>query len=115
VTTECWSARRFRLSSGCYAAAAMSDDGTQSAQVDAAPAEGADATQALRLAQRAFERGDYAQVRRLTAPLLDHPNPDVARPALDLLRRVQVDPAQVVALVLSLLFFGWVAWKYVLS
>ncbi|MEM9070429.1 MAG: hypothetical protein AAGE52_18130 [Myxococcota bacterium] len=66
-------------------------------------------------AQDAFARGDYAEVRRLTDALTEHEDPEIARLALALRRRTQVDPAQIGVLVLCLLFFGWVTWKYVLS
>lgn len=93
----------------------MADEGTEHSRTDELPGQGTDAGQALRAAQEAFERGDYAEVRRLTGPLLEHPDADIARCAHDLRRRVEVDPAQVVALILCMLFFGWVTWKYVLS
>ncbi len=99
----------------CYAPPTMADEGTKGARTDDLPGQGTDAEFALRAAQQAFERGDYAEVRRLTSPLVKHRDVDVARFAHDLQRRVQVDPAQVVALILCFLFFGWVTWKYVLS
>jgi len=63
--------------------------------------------------QGAFERGDYAQVRDLAAPLVAEGGP-LGESAADLVQRTKVDPAQVGVLVGCLLFFLYIVWKYVL-
>jgi hypothetical protein len=71
-----------------------------------------DPPEALVRAEDAFERGDYAAVRALAAPLARGEGPE-AEAAADLLDRIRVDPAQVAILVGCLLFFLFIAWKYV--
>ncbi len=63
--------------------------------------------------QAAFERGDYAQVRELAAPLVAEGGP-LGESAADLVQRTKVDPAQVGVLLGCLLFFLYIVWKYVL-
>ncbi|MCS6799327.1 MAG: hypothetical protein NZ898_12525 [Myxococcota bacterium] len=64
-------------------------------------------------ATRAFEAGDWASVRRLTAALQDHPDEAVRRRAHELRARVGIDPVEVgvvlacVALLVAV-FWGWV-------
>ncbi len=77
--------------------------------------EGASPSSPLQAAQRAFEVGDFAQVRVLTGSLLTHQDPEVARAALALRRRTSIDPVQVGVLVFCLLLFAYVVWTYVLS
>ncbi|MAQ17821.1 MAG: hypothetical protein CMN30_23870 [Sandaracinus sp.] len=87
----------------------MADD---AARTDESPTP-ADAPQGpLGEAEAAFARGDYAAVRRLAQPLAAGDGPD-ATAAADLLRRISVDPAQVGVLVGCVLFFIYIAWKYV--
>lgn len=64
-------------------------------------------------AQRAFDVGDYARVRELTASLLGDSNEDVRQAAQTLRRRVSVDPFQVGLLVACLAFFVYITWHYV--
>jgi len=64
-----------------------------------------DTVSTLRAAQRAFEAGDFREVRRIAQPLTQHPDADTAREALSLMGKVSPDPAQYVVLGLSLLFF----------
>ena len=66
----------------------------------------------LHEAEAAFERGDYATVRRIAGPLATGDGADGA--AADLLRRTRVDPAQIGVLVGCTLFFFYIVWKYVL-
>ena len=47
----------------------------------------------LRSAQRAFEAGDFQEVRRLAGPVSHSPDADTARGALSLLGKVSADPA----------------------
>lgn len=79
---------------------------------DAAAAEPA-SDDRLAQVQAAFERGDYAQVRQLAAPLVAEGGP-LGESAADLVQRTKVDPAQVGVLVGCLLFFLYIVWKYVL-
>ncbi len=76
---------------------------------------GADTAEGQRLqdAQLAFERGNYAKVRELTATLTGG-DPDVAAAATALRRRTSVDPAQVGIVVACLVFFLFIVGKYVL-
>lgn len=76
-----------------------------------ADAESTDAR--LARVQAAFERGDYAEVRSLAAPLVAEGGP-LGESAADLVQRTKVDPAQVGVLVGCLLFFLYIVWKYVL-
>jgi predicted outer membrane protein len=80
------------------------------AAMDAA-AEPSDAR--LAQVQAAFERGDYAQVRELAAPLVAEGGP-LGESAADLVQRTKVDPAQVGVLLGCLIFFCYIVWKYVL-
>lgn len=79
------------------------------------PAGEPSAQAALQAAQAAFERGDFREVRRLTEPLAEAPDTDIARAALELRRRTGIDPVQIGVLLFCLGLFAWVAWKYVLS
>ena len=69
----------------------------------------------LRSAQRAFEAGDFQEVRRLAEPLSHSPDAETAREALSLLGKVSADPAQYVVLGLSLLFFLFATWRFAFS
>ena len=64
-------------------------------------------------ARAAFDAGDFARVRALTAKLADSEDPETARAALELRRKVAIDPAQIAVLVLCLGFFVWICSKYV--
>lgn len=69
---------------------------------------------ALERAEAAFEAGDYREVRRLCARIGDSSDADVRTGALDLKRRVSVDPAQVTVLLGCLAFFAVIVYLYVL-
>jgi hypothetical protein len=69
----------------------------------------------LAAARRAFEAGDFQEVRRLATPLTEHGNADYAREALSLLTKISPEPAQYVVLGLSLLFFVIITWRYAFS
>jgi hypothetical protein len=63
-----------------------------------------DSSSALEQAKAAFERGNYAEVRRLVSPLLASlPNGDERDEAEELWSRIQPDPWMSYLLVLSLL------------
>ena len=79
--------------------------GTSEAEVDD--------TGPLGEARAAFDAGDFKRVRELTEKLADSSDAETARAALELRRKVAVDPAQIAVLVLCLAFFGWICWKYV--
>jgi len=66
----------------------------------------------LHTAQRAFDAGDFREVRRIAQPLSEHPDADTAREALSLLGKVAPDPAQYAVLGLSLLFFVIATLRY---
>ena len=68
----------------------------------------------LEMARVAFERGDYASVRRLAEPVASHPDHPAAAEAADLLRRIRVDPAQVGIVAACFIFFLFIVWRYVL-
>lgn len=78
------------------------------------PGAGTPAGDALARAERAFELGDYAEVRRLCAPLVGAEAADVAAAARALVRRTSVDPVQVAVLVASFGLFLWIVFRYVL-
>lgn len=66
-------------------------------------------------AQQAFARGNYAEVRRLCKAMRAHPEASrVDAEVRDLLTRTGVDPAQVLALAITLLFFAWTVAHYAL-
>ncbi len=73
------------------------------------------ATPADRLeeARAAFEAGDFAAVRRICRPLADADVPEVAGAARTLLRRVGVDPVQIVVVAACLALFVVIAAIYV--
>ena len=83
----------------------------------AAPLPGAGTAEGgqLRLAHDAFTVGDYRRVRRLTEPLLEAPDGDVARSARDLRRRTQIDPVQLGVVLACLFLFLAVAYAYVFA
>jgi hypothetical protein len=62
----------------------------------------------------AFERGDYAYVRKQAQRVIDaNSNPDVKAAAGELRRRIDPDPLVVLLLLLSLGLFGFlVLWTY---
>lgn len=64
-------------------------------------------------ARAAFDAGDFKRVRELTAKLADSDDPETARAALELRRKVAIDPAQIAVLILCAGFFAWICWKYV--
>ncbi|MCB9659729.1 MAG: hypothetical protein H6726_18925 [Sandaracinaceae bacterium] len=71
----------------------------------------------VQAAQRAFDAGDFHEVRRLVGPLANDTEADAEtmREALSLLGKVSADPAQYVVLGLSLLFFLLATWRFALS
>lgn len=71
-----------------------------------------DTDSALRRAQRAFDAGDFREVRRIAEPLTRHADADTAREALSILGKVAPDPAQYAVLGLSLLFFVIATLRY---
>jgi hypothetical protein len=77
--------------------------------------QGADqASGRLQAARRDFEAGDYRAVRELGREIEQSGDPEQERAARELIGRVQVDPAMVIALlVCAALFFG-IAYVYVL-
>lgn len=78
-----------------------------------ADADAATETGPLAEARAAFDAGDFRRVRQLTTALADSDDPETARSALELRRKVAIDPAQIAVLVLCLGFFVWICWKYV--
>ena len=76
------------------------------------PGHGTDDGALLQKAHDAFVRGDYREVRVLTAKLDKAPE-EVANAAAELRRKVSVDPAQLAVFALCLLFFFFIVWKYV--
>lgn len=78
------------------------------------PGEGTPEGDRLAQAHAAFERGDYAVVRKLCAPLVEAPQDEVARAARELRARTQVDPVQVGVVLACLVLFGIIAYTYVL-
>lgn len=86
---------------------------SEGAEGSTGSAETSDSDQRLAKVQAAFDRGDYAQVRTLGAPLIAEGGP-LAESASALVQRTRVDPAQVGVLVGCLLFFCFIVWKYVL-
>ena len=65
-------------------------------------------------AQRAYETGNYRQVRALCASLVSSHDEAVAAEARALIRRTEVDPVQVAVLVACLVLTGVIAYVYVL-
>lgn len=92
------------------------DNADDADEVDAKPlpGEGTDEGALLRSAQAAFDRGDYAEVREVTARLVEVPNDAVAAHARDLRHRTQIDPIQVVVILACLALFSTIAYIYVL-
>jgi uncharacterized membrane protein YgcG len=68
----------------------------------------------LREAQVAFEIGDYARVRELVRELQGSADPQVADAALDLARRVAVDPWQMALLIACAIAWCVIFGTYVL-
>lgn len=95
--------------------ASADDDASTDASAEAADTEAAEPISDERLAkvQAAFDRGDYAEVRTLAAPLIAEGGP-LAESASDLVQRTRVDPAQIGVLIGCVLFFCFIVWKYVL-
>lgn len=95
---------------------ASTDEEAQNSEGTAASDVSGDAPvsdERLAKVQGAFDRGDYAQVRSLAAPLIAEGGP-LSESASDLVQRTRVDPAQVGVLVGCVLFFCFIVWKYVL-
>ncbi len=86
---------------------------SKGAEAEAATAEEGPSDERLAQLQAAFDRGDYAEVRSLAAPILAEGGP-LAESASDLVQRTRVDPAQIGVLIGCLLFFCFIVWKYVL-
>jgi hypothetical protein len=59
---------------------------------------------------RAFEAGNYAEVRRAAPALLDSDNPAVRRAARELLKRIDPDPLMKYLLLLAISLFVLVVW-----
>lgn len=68
--------------------------------------------QQLRQAQIAFEIGDYASTRAIASKLAGHERASIADGARDLLRRTDVDPAQMIFLAACLCALIGVAFYY---
>ncbi len=67
----------------------------------------------LREALHAFDAGDYARTRTLTAELADAEDAEVRDAALELRERISIDPVQVVVLsactaVLAAIVYVWI-------
>lgn len=77
------------------------------------PGAGTDEGASLRAAHQAFERGDYREVRRLTAELLEARDGEVARAAGELRTRTGVDPVQILVITVCLVLFLVIAYVYV--
>ena len=77
------------------------------------PGEGTPEGERLAAAHSAFDRGDYAHVRELCAPLVEAPQDDVARAARELRARTEIDPVQVGVVLACLVLFGIIAYTYV--
>ena len=86
---------------------------TQSPEPEVLPGSGTEHGELLQQAHDAFVQGDYASVRSLTEKL-EGAEDDVAMAAEQLRRRVSSDPAQWGVLAACVLFFLFIAWKYVL-
>jgi len=65
-------------------------------------------------AQRAFDVGDFRRVRTIADDLARSEAPEIARAAVDLRRRVTIDPVQIGVLVACLIFFAVIVAIYVL-
>jgi hypothetical protein len=78
------------------------------------PGAGTPEGEALARAMRAFELGNFAEVRRLCRPLTSASSTEVAEVAKALLRRISVDPMQIAILLGSLGLFVWIVLRYVL-
>lgn len=76
------------------------------------PGLGTEEGEILRRAHRAFEAGDFAQLRRLCASIAEAEDVEVARAAKALDARLKPDPVQIAILLGCLLFFLFVALKY---
>jgi hypothetical protein len=92
----------------------LTEDTAREDAAKPAPGAGTKDGEALARAARAFELGRFAEVRRLCAPLRSASSPEVAEAAGALLRRVSVDPAQIIVLLGSLGLFVWIVLRYVL-
>ena len=75
----------------------------------------AEALAELAACEEAIRRGDHGAVRRTCRRLAEDDDPKVAREAMALLVRTDVDPAQLVILGLSFSFFVGVVWRYFVS
>ncbi|MDQ3032669.1 MAG: hypothetical protein M3Y87_09650 [Myxococcota bacterium] len=79
------------------------------------PGEGTPEGELLRDANAAFEAGNYARVRALTATLAKASDPLIVDAAADLRRRVSVDPVQIWFLLACLLALITITYVYILS
>ena len=68
--------------------------------------------EALKQAEKAFDRGDFRAVREITERLSKSLDADLRKKALALRARVSVDPVAVVVWVLALVFLLGVAMRY---
>jgi hypothetical protein len=90
-------------------------EGAVGSAAETLPGAGTPEGEALREAVVAFEIGDYARVRALTAELVRASDPAVADAAAALAHRVAVDPLQIAFLVACAVALAAIAWFYVLS
>ena len=67
----------------------------------------------LALCQRAYDAGNFAQVRKLASDLVASEDRELAAAAAQLVSRVAVDPVALGVLACSLLFFVLIAKIYV--
>jgi hypothetical protein len=66
----------------------------------------------LAQAERAFEKGDYLLVRRLTRPLTASADPTIANAARALRSRISTDPVHLALLVACCVAFCVIAYNY---
>ena len=76
------------------------------------PSDAAAAADPLAEAEAAFEKGDFAEVRRLTAALSADADHETRKKARALAARVAVDPIAIAVWVVSALFLAGVAFRY---
>lgn len=92
------------------APAATQQDGAPAAE----PAGEGGAGKRLRAARRAFEAGDFRRLREMGREIEQAGEEEEKRAASELLRRVQVDPVMVIALLVCAALFFSIAYVYVL-
>jgi DNA polymerase/3'-5' exonuclease PolX len=77
------------------------------------PAEGL-AGERLRAARRAFEAGDFRRLREIGREIEQAGDAEEKRAARELVRRVRLDPAMLIALLVCAALFLGIAYVYVL-